>query len=89
MTIPDSIVEATEKGMVGENLLCANVPSMERAAPGAETTESGTGGGVGSSAAAAVVGRGDGVRVLTRAEEAGGVKGMGGEGHVRIKGVDC
>ena len=31
MAIPESIIEATEKGMVGENLLCSNVPSMEKA----------------------------------------------------------
>ena len=30
MAIPDSIIEATEKGMVGENLLCSSVPSMEK-----------------------------------------------------------
>ena len=30
MAIPESIIEATEKGMVGENLLCSNVPSLEK-----------------------------------------------------------
>lgn len=30
MAIPESIIEATEKGMVGENLLCASIPSMEK-----------------------------------------------------------
>lgn len=31
MVVPEAIIEATEKGMVGENLLCASVPSMEKA----------------------------------------------------------
>lgn len=31
MTIPEAIIEATEKGMIGENLLCSNVPSLEKA----------------------------------------------------------
>lgn len=30
MAIPESIIEATEKGMVGENLLCSSVPSLEQ-----------------------------------------------------------
>lgn len=30
MPIPQAVIEATEKGMVGENLLCSSVPSMER-----------------------------------------------------------
>lgn len=31
MAIPEAIIEATEKGMIGENLLCSNVSSLEQA----------------------------------------------------------
>ncbi|KAF3034843.1 hypothetical protein E8E11_002416 [Didymella keratinophila] len=30
MVVPEAIIEATEKGMVGENLLCSSIPSMEK-----------------------------------------------------------
>lgn len=73
MAIPDAIIEATEKGMVGENLLCASVPSLERAATEKKgvltrAEEAGKSG----------VGAGE--------ERKGGVDGDAV--HVRIKGVD-
>lgn len=30
MVVPEAVIEATEKGMVGENLLCSSIPSMEK-----------------------------------------------------------
>jgi hypothetical protein len=78
MVVPEAIVEATEKGMVGENLLCASIPSMEKA-----TTT--------STSSATQAGAGEKLGVMSRAEEAWTRPPKTAEeldGHVKIKGVD-
>ncbi|KAF3031666.1 hypothetical protein E8E12_000915 [Didymella heteroderae] len=77
MVVPEAIVEATEKGMVGENLLCSGVPSTDKVASTASTE---------STANTAKP------QVMTRAEEAckGPPKSAAElHGHVKIKGVDA
>ncbi|KAJ4382109.1 hypothetical protein N0V86_002438 [Didymella sp. IMI 355093] len=76
MVVPEAIVEATEKGMVGENLLCASIPSMEKAT----TTSSANKAGAEEKA-----------EIMSRAEEAWKRPPKTAEelnGHVKIKGVD-
>ncbi|KAL1641843.1 hypothetical protein SLS61_009950 [Didymella pomorum] len=39
MVVPEAIIEATEKGMVGENLLCSSIPSMEKSTSTTSTSK--------------------------------------------------
>lgn len=75
MAIPESIIEATEKGMVGENLLCSSIPSMEKS----------------TSSTASAGASEEKPKIMTRAEEACKSPPKSGvelEGHVKIKGID-
>lgn len=40
MVVPEAIIEATEKGMIGENLLCSSIPSMEKSTATCTSTSS-------------------------------------------------
>lgn len=73
--MPEAVVEAAEKGMVGENLLCGGAGVLE-----GEEEKNGEG-----------VRTGAKTEVLSRAEEACKTaprRGAELDGHVRIKGVD-
>jgi hypothetical protein len=72
MDIPESIIEATEKGMVGENLLCSSVPSLEKAVEAkAEKSD--------------VLTRAE---EASKSTTSVGDKRRTSEGHVKFKGVD-
>ncbi|OAL49373.1 hypothetical protein IQ07DRAFT_632208 [Pyrenochaeta sp. DS3sAY3a] len=96
--VPSEIITATEKGMIGENLLCASLPSpmiqhhdpLDTTTPGGPFDEAFRGG---SGASEDSVRYEDEVRVvLTRGEEAcrgggGGMEGRSGR-CVKWKGID-